>query len=404
MFVIKSRNKRLIMCIMCLILIFTSVYAGMSRVTCIAQERTQGENSGIELKSPSAILMEASTGQVIYEKDADKSLHPASITKIMTLILIFDAIKDGKIGLDDEVTVSEYAASMGGSQVFLEAGEKQTVDTMIKCISMASANDACVAMSEYIAGTESAFVAKMNERATGLGMNNTNFVNCCGLDTDGHMSTARDIALMSRELITKYPQIHDYSTIWMDTIIHSTRRGDSEFGLTNTNKLIKQYEWATGLKTGSTGLAKCCLSASANKDGIDLIAVIMAAPDSKTRFAEAVNLLNYGFNTCDIYKDDGMPLLENIRISKGKKDYVNCRYEKEFSYMFINPVNHEDISKELHINENIAAPVYEGDTIGTLEYYYNGEKIGSVNVISSENIEKADFLTQIKKVLGRLLK
>ena len=403
MFVIKSRNKRLIMCIMCLILIFTSVYAGMGRVTCIAQERTQGENSGIELKSPSAILMEASTGQVIYEKDADTSLHPASITKIMTLILIFDAIKDGKIGLDDEVTVSEYAASMGGSQVFLEAGEKQTVDTMIKCISMASANDACVAMSEYIEGTESAFVAKMNERAMGLGMNNTNFVNCCGLDTDGHMSTARDIALMSRELITKYPQIHDYSTIWMDTIIHSTRRGDSEFGLTNTNKLIKQYEWATGLKTGSTGLAKCCLSATANKDGIDLIAVIMAAPDSKTRFAEAVNLLNYGFNTCDIYKDDGMPLLENIRISKGKKDYVNCRYEKEFSYMF-NPVNHEDISKELHINENIAAPVNEGDTIGTLDYYYNGEKIGSVNVISSENIEKADFLTQIKKVFGRLLK
>lgn len=404
MFVIKSRNKRLIMCIMCLILIFTSVYEGMIRVTCIAQERTQGENSGIELKSPSAILMEASTGQVIYEKDADTSLHPASITKIMTLILIFDAIKDGKIGLDDEVTVSEYAASMGGSQVFLETGEKQTVDTMIKCISMASANDACVAMSEYIEGTESAFVAKMNERAMGLGMNNTNFVNCCGLDTDGHMSTARDIALMSRELITKYPQIHDYSTIWMDTIIHSTRRGDSEFGLTNTNKLIKQYEWATGLKTGSTGLAKCCLSASANKDGIDLIAVIMAAPDSKTRFAEAVNLLNYGFNTCDIYKDDGMPLLENIRISKGKKDYVNCRYEKEFSYMFINPVNPEDISKELHINENIAAPVNEGDTIGTLDYYYNGEKIGSVNVISSENIEKADFLTQIKKVFGRLLK
>ena len=190
MFVIKSRNKRLIMCIMCLILIFTSVYAGMSRVTCIAQERTQGENSGIELKSPSAILMEASTGQVIYEKDADTSLHPASITKIMTLILIFDAIKDGKIGLDDEVAVSEYAASMGGSQVFLEAGEKQTVDTMIKCISMASANDACVAMSEYIEGTESAFVTKMNERAMGLGMNNTNFVNCCGLDTDGHMSTA----------------------------------------------------------------------------------------------------------------------------------------------------------------------------------------------------------------------
>ena len=251
--------------------------------------------------------MEASTGQIIYEKNPDEKLPPASVTKVMTLLLIFDALDSGQIKLGDEVTTSEYAASMGGSQVFLEPGETQTVDTLIKCISVASANDACVAMSEYIEGTESAFVAKMNERAMGLGMNNTNFVNCCGFDTDGHMSTARDIALMSRELITKYPQIHDYSTIWMDTIIHSTRRGDSEFGLTNTNKLIKQYEWATGLKTGSTGLAKCCLSATANKDGIDLIAVIMAAPDSKTRFAEAVNLLNYGFNTCDIYKDDGMP-------------------------------------------------------------------------------------------------
>ena len=369
-------------------------------------EPVKGQNAEMDVKvqSPSAILMEASTGQVIYERDADTKRSPASITKIMTLILIFDALENGTLKMDDLVTTSAYAKSMGGSQVFLEAGEVQTVETLIKCIAVASGNDAAVAMAEYICGSEEAFVAKMNERAMGLGMNNTNFVNCCGLDTDGHMSTARDIALMSRELITKYPQIHDYSTIWMDTIIHSTRRGDSEFGLTNTNKLIKQYEWATGLKTGSTGLAKCCLSASANKDGIDLIAVIMAAPDSKTRFAEAVNLLNYGFNTCDIYKDDGMPLLENIRISKGKKDYVNCRYEKEFSYMFINPVNHEDISKELHINENIAAPVNEGDTIGTLDYYYNGEKIGSVNVISSENIEKADFLTQIKKVFGRLLK
>ena len=164
---------------------------------------------------------------------------------------------------------------MGGSQVFLEPGETQTVETMIKCISVASANDACVAMAELIAGSEEGFVAKMNERAKGLGMNNTTFINCCGLDTDGHMSTARDVALMSRELIVQYPQIHNYSTIWMDTITHVTRKGESEFGLTNTNKLIKQYQWATGLKTGSTGLAKCCLSATANKDGVELIAVIM---------------------------------------------------------------------------------------------------------------------------------
>ena len=257
-------------------------------------------DNGPAITSPAAILMEASTGQVIYEKDADTVLHPASITKIMTLILIFDALNSGKINLTDDVTVSEYAASMGGSQVFLEPGETQTVETMIKCISVASANDACVAMAELIAGSEEGFVAKMNERAKGLGMNNTTFINCCGLDTDGHMSTARDVALMSRELIVQYPQIHNYSTIWMDTITHVTRKGESEFGLTNTNKLIKQYQWATGLKTGSTGLAKCCLSATANKDGVELIAVIMAAPDSKTRFSDAVTLLNYGYSVCDL--------------------------------------------------------------------------------------------------------
>lgn len=183
------------------------------------------------LSAPSAILMEASTGTILYEKDANTSLHPASITKIMTMILIFDALSSGSIQPDDTVTVSEHAASMGGSQVFLEPGETQTVDTMLKCISVASANDACVAMAEHIAGSEDEFVARMNERAKGLGMNDTNFINCCGLDTDGHMTTAHDVALMSRELITKYPQIHDYCTIWMDNITHVTRRGSSEFGL-----------------------------------------------------------------------------------------------------------------------------------------------------------------------------
>ena len=234
--------------------------------------------------------MEASTGTIIYEKDAHSILHPASITKIMTLILIFDALDAQKISLDDVVTVSEHAASMGGSQVFLEPGETQTVDTMIKCISVASANDACVAMAEFIAGSEDAFVAQMNERAAGLGMKDTNFVNCCGLDVDNHMTSAYDVALMSRELITKHPQIHNYSTIWMENITHVTKKGSSEFGLTNTNKLIKQYAYATGLKTGSTGLAKYCVSATAEKDNIKLIAVIMAAPDYKVRFADAAHL------------------------------------------------------------------------------------------------------------------
>ena len=263
----------------------------------------------VALSAPSALLMEASTGTIIYEKDAHSILHPASITKIMTLILIFDALDTQKISLDDVVTVSEHAASMGGSQVFLEPGETQTVDTLIKCISVASANDACVAMAEFIAGSEDAFVAQMNERAAGLGMKDTNFVNCCGLDVDNHMTSAYDVALMSRELITKYPQIHNYSTIWMENITHVTKKGSSEFGLTNTNKLIKQYAYATGLKTGSTGLAKYCVSATAEKDNIKLIAVIMAAPDYKVRFADASALLDYGFSVCRLYQDTTPPAL-----------------------------------------------------------------------------------------------
>lgn len=226
------------------------------------------------------------------------------MTKVMTLLLIFDALADGTITPDTEVTTSEYAASMGGSQVFLEAGEKQTVDTMIKCIAVASANDACVAMAEKIAGSEPAFVEKMNQRSAGLGMTNTHFVNCNGLDTEGHLTTARDIALMSRELITKYPQIEDYSTIWMENITHTTAKGSSEFGLSNTNKLIRQYEYATGLKTGSTSGAKFCLSATARKDGVNMIAVVMAEPDSKTRIKDAIAMLNYGFGKCSIYQDE----------------------------------------------------------------------------------------------------
>ena len=217
----------------------------------------------VTVSAPSVALMEASTGQIIYEKDAHTSLHPASITKIMTIILIFDALEQGKISLEDTVTVSEYAASMGGSQVFLEPGETQTVETMLKCISVASANDACVAMAEHIWGSEQEFVARMNQRAKDLGMNDTTFVNCCGLDVEGHMTTAFDVALMSRELITRYPQIHNYCTIWMENITHVTRKGSSEFGLTNTNKLIRQYPYATGLKTGSTSQAKYCVSATA---------------------------------------------------------------------------------------------------------------------------------------------
>lgn len=356
-----------------------------------------------DVESPSVILMEASTGKTVYEKNADETLHPASITKIMTLILIFDALSENKITLDENVTVSEHAASMGGSQVFLEAGEKQTVNTMIKCISVASANDASVAMAEHIWGSEQTFVDKMNERAQGLGMSGTHFVNCCGLDTDGHMMTARDVAIMSRELITRYPQIHEYSGIWMDTITHSTRRGESEFGLSNTNKLIKQYEWATGLKTGSTGLAKCCLSATAEKDGIELIAVVMAAPNSKTRFKDAITLLNYGYGVVDIYRDNAWLSQEKIVVHGGKSDSVTCRKNNEFAYVFTEDTDTDRIKCTEEYADGLDAPVYEGDVVGQMVYELDGNILGTVDIVAADTVEKAGLGDCIRSTMMKML-
>lgn len=356
-----------------------------------------------DVESPSVILMEASTGKTVYEKNADETLHPASITKIMTLILIFDALSENKITLDENVTVSEHAASMGGSQVFLEVGEKQTVNTMIKCISVASANDASVAMAEHIWGSEQTFVDKMNERAQGLGMSGTHFVNCCGLDTDGHMMTARDVAIMSRELITRYPQIHEYSGIWMDTITHSTRRGESEFGLSNTNKLIKQYEWATGLKTGSTGLAKCCLSATAEKDGIELIAVVMAAPNSKTRFKDAISLLNYGYGVVDIYRDNAWLSQEKIVVHGGKSDSVTCRKNNEFVYVFTEDTDTGRIRCTEEYADGLEAPVYEGDVVGQMVYELDGNILGTVDIVAADTVEKAGLGDCIRSTMMKML-
>lgn len=352
------------------------------------------------LSAPSAILMEASTGTILYEKDANTSLHPASITKIMTMILIFDALSSGSIQPDDTVTVSEHAASMGGSQVFLEPGETQTVDTMLKCISVASANDACVAMAEHIAGSEDEFVARMNERAKGLGMNDTNFINCCGLDTDGHMTTAHDVALMSRELITKYPQIHDYCTIWMDNITHVTKRGSSEFGLSNTNKLIRQYEYATGLKTGSTGLAKFCVSATAKKDDIELIAVIMAAPDPKGRFADATALLNYGFSKCQLYTDQQEKSPEALPVKRGTERSVALVYEGPFRYVDTTGADLSDITKEIKLPEEVSAPIKAGDVAGKAIYRQNGTEIGSVRILYRDSVKEATFLDYFSEVLA----
>lgn len=372
--------------------------------TVYAEEETDGQKAagGVEVRAPSAILMEVSTGTVLFEKDADTPRPPASVTKIMTMLLIFDALDQGEIKLDDEVTVSEYAASMGGSQVFLEPGETQTVDTMLKCISVASANDACVSMAEYISGNEEEFVRQMNQRAKKLGMEHTNFVNCNGLDADGHEISARDIAIMSRELITKYPQIHEYCTIWMENITHTTRKGTSEFGLTNTNKLIRQYEYATGLKTGSTGMAKFCVSATARKNDVEMIAVIMGADDSKIRFQDAVTLLNYGFGACQIYKDENPPKLAEVEVQGGIEEKIPCEYEHVFQYLDTSGQSLSEITKKVKMEKRVQAPVKKGDEVGRLIYELNGKEIGQIRILAGASSEKADIWDYFKKLLIRI--
>lgn len=367
----------------------------------MAEEETEGESAGsVTVTAPSALLMEASSGKVLYEKDADTKRPPASVTKVMTILLIYDALATGKIQKEDVVTTSEYAASMGGSQVFLEAGEEQTVDTLLKCIVVSSANDACVAMAEYIAGTEEAFVQQMNERARSLGMENTVFKNCNGLDTDGHVTTARDIALMSRELITKYPDVYEYTKIWMDTIVHKTKKGEEEFGLSNTNKLIRQYSYATGLKTGSTGEAKFCLSATAQKDGIDLIAIIMAAPDVKARFADAQTLLNYGFSICRKYEDtDWESVQKTVKVERGEEDQVEVIPKSGFSYLDVSGADLSKVEKKVVPKSSLKAPVEKGQKAGTVQYLLNGEKIGEVDLVAVDDVPSMSLKHAIEDVL-----
>ena len=378
----------------CLVLILLWVLVLQGKLTGIA-----AQESSIQIDSPSAILMEASTGTVLYEKDADTRRSPASVTKIMTALLIFEALDSGKIKLEDEVVTSAHAKSMGGSQVFLEEGEKQTVETLLKCILVASGNDASVAMAEKIGGTEGEFVAQMNQRAKELGMENTNFVDCCGLtDSDDHYTTARDIAIMSRELITKYPEVHDYTTIWMENITHVTAKGSSEFGLTNTNKLLRSYDGCTGLKTGSTSKAKFCLSATAKRDEIELISVILAGPDSKTRFNNAAELLNYGFGKCSLYVDENREKLSDWNVRGGVSDLVSCKFGEEFRYLSTDGGDFSGMEKEVVMEEGLQAPVKKGDVIGKAVYRLDGTEVGSVPIVAGEDVEKAGFLDYLKKI------
>lgn len=363
----------------------------MMVISLLFPMNVQADQVVAEVAAPHAILMEVSTGTVLMEKAADEKVHPASVTKIMTMLLIMEALEQGKIALNDTVTVSEYAASMGGSQVYLEPYETQTVETLLKCVAVASANDAAVALAEHISGSEGDFVKKMNQKAAELGMKNTHFVNCCGLDDDAHLTTARDVAVMSREILKNHPQIHEYCTIWMENIVHTTARGDFEFGLSNTNKLIKQYEYATGLKTGYTSVAGFCVSASAKKDNIELVAVIMGGADSKSRFQDAITLLNSGFACCSLYQDtDPVPLPE-LPVKGGVADTVTLKYAGTFSYVSTDGTNLNQIERTMELPEEIQAPLEKGSEVGRLVYRIGGTEIGNTKILTEQAVEQAGF-------------
>ncbi len=356
---------------------------------CRAEDETSAPKTAESCRS--AVLIEQGSGKVLYEKNPDEKLPPASVTKIMTLLLIYDAVDRGALKWDDPVTVSEHAASMGGSQIFLEPNEQQSVKDLTKSIAIASANDAAVAMAEKIGGSEEGFVNLMNQKAAELGMKNTTFKNACGLDCDGHLTSAYDIALMSRELLNKYPEIKEFTTTWMDVITHKTAKGETEFGLTNTNKLIKQYDGATGLKTGSTGKALYCLSGSATRNDMNLIGVVMAAPDPKTRFKEMAQLLDYGFGNFTVVTGEkpGTRVGETT-VYKGDKDKVSGVVDSLVSVV-VKKGEENKPEYKVEMCESINAPFEAGTKIGEIIYYMDGKEAGRSDIKTSEGAEKRSF-------------
>ena len=351
---------------------------------------TNAENATgnfLNLESGSAILIEQNSGQVLYEHNIHEQLRPASVTKIMSILLIMEALDSGKISLTDEVSCSENASSMGGSQIWLNETETLTVDEMLKAICVVSANDCVVAMAEYIAGSEEVFVQQMNDKAKELGMNDTHFENCHGIDQDGHVTSAYDIAVMSRELLTKYPTITDYTTIWMDTL----RDGQSQ--LTNTNRLVRTYDGCTGLKTGSTSLALYNLSASATRNDLSLIAVVMKGPTSEKRFSEAKKLLDYGFANYSYTKTStAREFVQEVPVQKGTSSFVNLLYESD-SGALIKNTDSGEITSEITLNENISAPIKAGDVLGQAKFSINDEEIASVNLIAESDVEKIGIMS-----------
>ncbi|MCD7844770.1 MAG: D-alanyl-D-alanine carboxypeptidase [Oscillospiraceae bacterium] len=360
----------------------------------LAIERLEGDD--ITISAPYAVLMESSTGQVIYEKESHAHCSPASVTKVMTVLLVAEAIEAGTISLDTVVTASANAASMGGSQIWLEQGEQMTVGEMLKCVAVVSANDCAVALAELISGTEEAFVQRMNQRAAELGMADTHFTNCTGLlDDDDHYTSAYDIALMSRVLIG-HDMIKDYTTIWMDTI------RDGEFGLSNTNKLIYYYEGATGLKTGFTSKAMYCLSATAERDGVEYIAVVLHAETSADRFEDAKTLLSYAFANYDLASLRPRQALPPVPVTLGTADSVQPVYAGD-EYILEEKGTLSDLTYDLTLAESMAAPVYAGQSLGTLTVYSGETVLAQINIVAAETVERLGFWDIYGSLVGALI-
>ena len=350
------------------------------------------DDNFLNLEAESAILIEQNSGQILYSHNIHEKLHPASVTKVMSLLLIMEALDSGKISLDTQIPCSENAANMGGSQIWLDPRETLTINDMLKAIAVVSANDCVTAMAEYLGGSTENFVKMMNEKAKELGMNDTNFVNCHGLDEDEHLTSAYDIALMSRELLTKHPQITNYTTIWTDSL------RDGKSALSNTNKLVRNYSGCTGLKTGSTSKALFNLSASATRNDLSLIAVVMKAPTSAVRFSNASSLLDYGFNTFS-YKSFATQgeVFKSVSVTKGVQNEINAVYETTPSFL-IKKGEESNITYEINIPESVQAPISQGQQLGTISYYLNNEKIAEVSLIAESSIEKITFINMMKSL------
>ena len=380
--------------------IFAGVFAlSLALVICSVPVMAQQ----INVNAKASLLMEADTGKVLLENNPHEKLAPASVTKVMTMLLIYEALENERIGWDQVVTVSEHAASMGGSQVFLAPEEQQTVRDLVKSIVIASANDAAVAMAEFVSGSEEAFVMQMNKRAEELGMNNTHFKNACGLDAEGHLTSAHDIALMSRELIVNHPEVFEFSKIRLDKIIHKTSKGEEEFGLTNTNRLIRSYPGTTGLKTGSTSQALFCISATAEKDNMSLIAVVLGAPDPATRFDSAMKLFDYGYANYAInpQEEAGQPMGE-IVIYKGKTERAQAVIQDQQNVL-VPKGKHITIDSEISLIDSLSAPVPKGTIAGEIIYSHQGTEVGRGNLIIPQEIEKANAYDIMDRIFAQWL-